>query len=124
MHFLKNFTFGVGSSSHNLGSRPMGAIVDGSAFTAARRQMALVQMQPMEGVGGNTRGVWIWCATSSLPLMRPTGQSRAWTCTAAPMLQWLDFRLWALSCYDVFQHTFQVLHSMYFMDSLWPGLKE
>ena len=108
-----NFTFGVGSSSHNLGNRPIRAIVDGSAFTA-RAQMAV---QPMEG-GGNTIGVWIWSATSSLPLMRPTGQSRAWTCTAVPMLQWLDFRLWALSFYDVFHHIFQVLHSMYFMDFL------
>lgn len=32
----KNFTFGVGSSSHNSGNRPITSIVDRSAFTAAR----------------------------------------------------------------------------------------
>ena len=120
----KKFTFGVGSSSHNSGNRPITSIVDRSAFTAARAQMA-VQMQPMEGMGGNTGVVWIWSATSSLPLMKPTGLSRAWTCTAAPMLQCLAFnRSWALSVYDVFHHVFQVIHSMYLMDSLRPGLKE
>ena len=71
-------------------------------------------MQPMEGMGGNTGVVWIWSATSSLPLMKPTGLSRAWTCTAAPMLQCLAFnRSWALSVYDVFHHVFQVIHSMW-----------